>query len=85
MRFKYNYNVKDLTVGSQFYLHLLKWWSEFCRKDNAFGNKNCHYFIWNNQEIRINNKPFFMKSILTLESELQTTFVLTLTTLSHMN
>ena len=28
---------------------------------------------------------FFMKSILTLESELQTTFVLTLATLNRMN
>ena len=78
MLFKCNSNVKDLTIGSQFYLQLLKWWSG-C---NAFGNKNWH---WNNQEIRINNKPIFMKSILTLESELQTTFVLTLATLSHMN
>ena len=58
MLFKCNYNVKDLTVGSQFYLQLLKWWSEF-REDNTFGNKNWHYFISNNQEVRVNNKPIF--------------------------
>ena len=59
MLFKCNYNVKDLTVGFQFYLQLLKWWSQF-REDNAFGNKNWHHLVWNNQEIRINNKPIFL-------------------------
>ena len=37
----------------------MKWWCEF-REDNA-ADKNWHYFIWNNQEIRINNKPVFYK------------------------
>ena len=32
--FNCNYNVKDLTISSQFYVELLKWWSEF-QKDNA--------------------------------------------------
>ena len=26
--FNCNYNVKDLTISSQFYIELLKWWSE---------------------------------------------------------
>ena len=57
--FNCNYNIKDLNINSQFYAELLKWWSEF-RKDNA-NDTNWHYFIWNNQEIRINNKPVFYK------------------------
>ena len=57
--FNCNYNIKDLTVSSQFYAELLKWWSDF-RKDNA-NDTNWHYFIWNNHEIRINNKPVFYK------------------------
>ena len=32
--FNCSYNVKDLTICSEFYMELLKWWSEF-RKDNA--------------------------------------------------
>ena len=40
-------------------MELLKWWSEF-RKDNAV-KTNWLYRIWNNQEIRINNKPVFYK------------------------
>ena len=54
-----NYNVKDLTISSQFYMELFKWWSEF-RKDNAV-ETNWLYQIWNNQEIIINNKPVFYK------------------------
>ena len=57
--FNCNYNVKDLTISSQFYMELLKWWSEF-RKDNAV-ESNWLYQIWNNQEIRISNKPVFYK------------------------
>ena len=57
--FNCNYYIKDLNINSQFYAELLKWWSEF-REDNA-NDTNWHYFIWNNQEIRINNKPVFYK------------------------
>ena len=57
--FNCNYNIKDLNINSQFYAELLKWSSEF-RKDNA-NDTNWHYFIRNNQEIRINNKPVFYK------------------------
>ena len=55
--FHCNYNIKDLTISSQFYMELLKWWSEI-RKDNAV-EINWLYRIWNNQEIRINNKSVF--------------------------
>ena len=41
-------------------MELLKWWSEF-RKDNAVQTNNWLYRIWNNQEIRINNKPVFYR------------------------
>jgi len=57
--FNRNYDVKDLTISSQFYTELSKWWSEF-RKDNAV-ETNWLYRIRNNQEIRINNKPVFYK------------------------
>ena len=29
MLFNCNYNVKDLAISFQFYIELLKWWSEF--------------------------------------------------------
>ena len=49
--FNCNYNVKDLTISSQFNMELLKWRSEF-RKDNAV-ETNWICRIWNNQDIRI--------------------------------
>ena len=58
--FNCNYNVKDLTISSQLYMELLKWWSEF-RKDQNAVETNWLYRIWNNQEIRINNEPVFHK------------------------
>ena len=74
--FSCNYNIKDLNINSQFYLELLEWWSQF-REDNAVDNR-WQYIIWNNQEIRINNKPvFYKKSICTMESKLQETCDLT--------
>ncbi|KAL9983202.1 hypothetical protein ACROYT_G005340 [Oculina patagonica] len=57
--FNCNYNIKDLTINSQFYRELLKWWSEF-RTENA-ADTNWKNLIWNNHEIRINNKPVFYK------------------------
>ena len=40
-------------------MELLTWWSEL-RKDNAI-ETNWLYRMWNNQEIRISNKPVFYK------------------------
>ena len=58
--FNCNYNVNDLpiTCTSQFYLELLKWSSEF-QEENALKCGNWHYIIWNNQDIRIDNKLIF--------------------------
>ena len=44
---------------SQFYMELLLWWSKF-RNDFAT-KKDWHVIIWNNQAIRINNKPVFYR------------------------
>ena len=57
--FNCNDNAKDLAISSQFYVELLKWWSEF-RKDNAV-ETNWLYRIWSNQEIGINNKLVYYK------------------------
>ena len=59
MLFKYNYNVTDLLVTTNVYLELLKQWSEL-REDNALSN-DWHYVIWNNEDFRIDDKPFFYK------------------------
>ena len=49
--------IKDLSVTSQFYKELIHWWSEF---RGMFGEeKDWRYIIWNNYEIRVNNKPVF--------------------------
>ena len=70
--FNCNYNVKDLTISSQFYMYmeLLKWWSEF-RKDNAV-EKNWLHWIWNNQEITVNKKPVFYMRYFTCSYGIQT-------------
>ena len=58
--FHCNYNVKDLSIFSQFYTELLLWWAEFGDKFSA--EKPCHNIIWNNKDIRIDNKPIFYKT-----------------------
>ena len=52
-----NYNVKDLTIFSQFHTELLQWWAEF--RDEFSAEKPWHNIIWNNKDIRIDNKPIF--------------------------
>lgn len=54
MLFNCNYNVFILLLAPLFTQNYKTWWSEF-RLDNAADN-NWHHLIWNNQEIRINNK-----------------------------
>ena len=58
--FRCNYDVKDLDLSvSNFYLELLLWWAEFRR---SFSDVNySQNVIWNNKDIRINNKPVFYK------------------------
>ena len=42
-----------------FYQQLLSWWADF---RNAFSDINySQYVIWNNKDIRIDNKPIFYK------------------------
>ena len=81
--FKCNYNAKDLAISSQFYMELLKWWSEF-RKDNAV-ETDWIYQIWNNQDIRINNKPSSIKGTLIMAFRQWEICASILTTLILMN
>ena len=59
MLFQCNYNVYYLQTTAILYLELLKWWAEI-REENAL-NDDCYYIIWNNQDIRTDNKPFLYK------------------------
>jgi len=52
-----NYNIKDLTISSQFYTELLQWWADF--QDELSAEKTWHNVTWNNKDIRIDNKPIF--------------------------
>ena len=59
--FRCNYDVKDIpAIRSQFYTELLQWWSEFRIEFDA--ETNWQNIIWNNRDIRINNKPVFYKN-----------------------
>ena len=58
--FHCNYDVRDHPISSQFYLELLQWWAEFREE---FSSENCcHNIIWNNKDVRINNRPVFYKT-----------------------
>ena len=52
-----NYDIEDHHVLSPFYSKLLQWWSEF--RDSYDTKKEWQHIVWNNKEIRINNKPIF--------------------------
>ena len=58
--FRCNYDVKDISIRSQFYTELLQWWSEFRIEFDA--EKYWQNIIWNNKDIRINN--FFESAII---------------------
>ena len=55
-----NYDVDDYTISSQFFYELLLWWSEF-RKSFA-SESDYQNIIWNNKEIRIDQKPVYYKN-----------------------
>jgi hypothetical protein len=59
--FRCNYDVNDLDLNlSKFYLQLLRWWADFrCSFSDLNYSQNV---IWNNKDIRINNKPVFYKT-----------------------
>ena len=58
--FRCNYDVNDLDLSvSKFYLELLRWWVKF---RSSFSDVNySQIVIWNNKDIRINNRPVFYK------------------------
>ena len=55
-----NYNISDYTIPSQFYYELVIRWSEV-RPSFAI-EKDWTNIIWNNCEIRIDNKPVYYKN-----------------------
>lgn len=58
--FHCNYDVKDVLIKSPFYSELLQWWADF--RDDFSTDKMRYNIIWNNKDIRINNKPIFYKT-----------------------
>ena len=55
MQLRYN-----VAISSKFYSELLQWWSE-CREDFS-SEKLYQNIIWNNKDIRVNDKPIFYKT-----------------------
>ena len=55
-----NYEVSDYTISSQFYQELLLWWSEF--RESFASESDWKIIVWNNKEIRIDNKPVYYKN-----------------------
>ena len=55
-----NYNISDYTISSQLYYEFLSWWSDFCQTFAT--EKDWTSIIWNNCEIRIDNKPIHYKN-----------------------
>ena len=55
--FRCNYDAKDIPIHSKCYSELLQWWSEFRTEFDA--GKDWQNIIWNNKDIRINNKSVF--------------------------
>ena len=60
--FHCNYDIKDVVISSQFYSELLQWWSDF--RENFSSEKLHQNIIWNNKNIRVNDKPIFYKTFL---------------------
>ena len=58
--FHCNYDIKDVVISSQFYSELLQWWSEF--REDFSSEKLYQNIIWNNKDIRVNDKPVFYKT-----------------------
>ena len=49
--------MKDISNNSVFYRELLEWWLEFLNLFLADKERLC--IIWNNKDIRIDEKPVF--------------------------
>ena len=56
-----NYDFKEISISSKFYSELLQWWSEF--RSVFDSRRECQYILWNNKEIRVDNKPVFYKKL----------------------
>ena len=59
--FHCNYDIKEIHISSKFYSELLQWWSEF--RSVFDSRRECQYILWNNKEIRVDNKPVFYKKL----------------------
>ena len=57
--FNCNYNISDYTIPSQFYQELLLWWSQF--RETFATEEDWKTIIWNNKEIKVENKPVYYK------------------------
>ena len=55
-----NYSISDYAISSQFYYELVSSWSEF--RQTFATEKDWTNIIWNNCEIRIDNKPVYYKN-----------------------
>ena len=55
--FHCNYDIKEIHISSKFYPELLQWWSEV--RSVFDSRRECQYILWNNKEIRVDNKPVF--------------------------
>ena len=61
-----NYDVNDLSLNlTGFYAELLPWWADLRR--SFFDMSRVENIIWNNKEIRINNKPVFYANYYSLD------------------
>ena len=59
--FHCNYDIKEIQISSKFYSELLQWWSEF--RGVFDSRRECQYILWNNKEIRVDNKAVFYKKL----------------------
>ena len=57
----YNYNINDYNIKSIFYSEMLQWWSEF-RSKFATETTSFDSIIWNNCNIRIDDKPIYYQN-----------------------
>ena len=58
--FSRNYSISDYTIPSQYYIgKTLLWWSQF---RETFATEDWKAIIWNNKEIKVDNKPVYCKN-----------------------
>ena len=57
--FHCNYDIKEIHISSKFYSELLQWWSGF--RSVFDSRREWQYILWNDKEIRVDNKPVCYK------------------------